>query len=147
MTASDAVPDHATLMALRRQGQSLAQIAETHGVSASQVWQALTAVPPVEDVPGLTVAQATGWEIEPRHRFTPTMRRLVTWARLQDGRQVSEERRQDLDEWLLEMDAVGAVLDYHPDQGPNDASHAGGFFYRGRTAEDEAFFRRHCAGS
>lgn len=143
MTVSPELPDLATLREMRRQGKLLKEIADALGVTPAAVWKRLSQDEAAGGGILRTVEEMTGWAIEPRHRNTAAMRRLEAFNHLQHDLEVGEGRRQELMDWVQEMDSVGAVLDYHPDAPPNDACRTGGFFVRGREASDEHFFRQH----
>lgn len=154
MTVPPELPDHATLMGMRRDGRTLREIADALDVTPSEVWRQLTdgAQGAQQDTQASagsaagdprSVEEMTGWDIDARHRNTGAMRRLMTFNRMQQGLDVEEPHRRDLLDWVQEMNGVGVVLDYHPEASPNDACRTGGFYFRRREAADEYFFRRH----
>lgn len=142
-------PDGATLVRLRRQGRTLAEIAQEFGTTASGVWLWLSEVPPEEwssprdpEEPQ-SVEKMTGWTIAARHRDTEVMRHLETFIRRRQGLAVGEDETREAIDWIADLNDVGAVIDYHPEAPPNDLSREGGFFLRRREREDKRFFRRH----
>lgn len=149
MTVSPELPDVSTLMEMRRQGKLLKEIADSLGVTPAAVWKQLTQGAQAgqgDTADGgilRTVEEMTGWAIEARHRNSGVMRRLETFNRSQQHVEVEPASRRELMDWVLEMNSVGAVLDYDPDAPPNDASRTGGFFYRRRVGLDDRFFRVH----
>lgn len=142
MPAVRKLPDSTTLRRLRAQDWTLAQIAETYGVTTSAVHRALVRANYTLPLKTWKDILPEEWDIADEHKATAIMERFRSIVKQQKGAQLRANEEHLLNQWLRDLKDNDVVVAYHKDAPPNDASRKGGFYYTQRRPDDDWIVRR-----
>lgn len=110
-------PDEEVVRLVVQDGRTLQSIADEYGASRQAVSNCLrnaghgapNAIQPYKDwIP---------WRVRVTHNNDKIVRRLRRYARMQMGEEFRPGEQANLDRWIQRMQALGVVVDYHPEVG------------------------------
>ena len=135
MPAPRQLPDATTLVNLRNQGWTYADIAAEYGVTKGAVYLQLQQANATKDRP--SYKHLIPWVVKREHAYAHPAMMLRLLGRRQNGDALPEVKSRMLDKWLRELREADVVVCYHPEMAPNAASpKEGGWYYSTRRPSD-----------